>query len=67
MQSFQPGKQLAAFTYSGKYAQWAPGDERVHINSWLFKGIAPRTNLELALDCFWFCPANGKPCQGRMC
>ncbi len=67
LQSSQQGRQVSSFTYTGKYSQWAPGDERVHINFWMFKKVPPRTTLEVALDCFWFCPADGKPCRGHKC
>ena len=70
LQSFQQGQQLGSFTYTGKYSQWAPGDERVHMNFWMYRKIAPPKELELAVDCFWFCPADAKSdkdCIGRKC
>jgi hypothetical protein len=40
---------------------------QVHINTWMFKKVAPPSAMEFALDCFWFCPANGGSCTGRKC
>jgi hypothetical protein len=70
LKSSQQGSQLGSFTYSGKYSRWPPGDERVHMNVWMYQRVAPSRELELAFDCFWFCPAGAKSdkeCIGRRC
>jgi hypothetical protein len=70
LQTSQNGKRLRTFSYTGSSAWWAPGDERVHINFWMFHRVAPPRALELAVDCFWFCPAgvkSDKDCIGRRC
>ncbi len=70
LQSSQHGRQVSSFTYTGKYSQWAPGDERVHMNFWMFRRTAPPREMEMVLDCFWFCPSGAKgdqDCIGRRC
>ncbi len=63
----QDGREITGFTYTGERAWWGPGQERVHINHWMFSRVAPPHDMEFALDCFWHCPPNGGPCQGRKC
>jgi hypothetical protein len=53
--------------YSGPGAQWPPGEERVHMNHWMANKEPPPAAQEIAVDCFWFCPEGGGPCEGRQC
>jgi hypothetical protein len=63
----QHGREINSFSYKGPLAEWAPGDERVHMNAWMFEAKPPPAPVDFVIDCFWFCPAGGGPCLGRQC
>ncbi len=63
----QHGREINSFSYKGPLAEWGPGDERVHMNAWMFEAKPPPAPVDFVIDCFWFCPAGGGPCLGRQC